>query len=573
MADQFEVLCNDSTRPPRLFLASSAVTYQKNGEASISNASARVVLDEAAISPSPIELLDIAVAANEVRAYGAVSSYCIKSPAEQVLKLQLTSVGPSNTSWPLTLSMKRNALVGVGMNMQARLARRMYMDLPSLDALTSCSSVAAIDDFYSPENGSCVGYGCCKVPFAGRAGRRAPIDLSEFAVSFRPGNQLDWEEYPCSYGMVVETSWYNFSTPELYGYEVLPKKLQRGVPFVLDFAILNGSCPAKGQQPPPGYACASSNSFCTNTNTTGYVCHCIQGYEGNPYITNGCQDIDECKDPYLCPRRMQCINLAGSYECKCKSGTMIGAGGECIDIISTIAKVVAGGVGFILLLVILFIIIIQKEKRKTKGFYQKNGGLILENANFLKLYQKKELKPILKSMNFIGKGGFGQVYKGVLRNVLVAVKKPINGSVLENEQFANEVFIQSQINHKNIVRLIGCCLEVDIPMLVYEFLSKGLLTEKSDVYSFGVVILELISRERATYSNNNSLVRKFVEAHKKEVKSTEYFDKEIAVTRDLEILDCLAEVAVECLGLDVDQRPTMTEVAERLLKLSRSREL
>jgi hypothetical protein len=108
-------------------------------------------------------------------------------------------------------------------------------------------------------------------------------------VSFRPGNQLDWEEYPCSYGMVVETSWYNFSTPELYGYEVLPKKLQRGVPFVLDFAILNGSCPAKGQQPPPGYACASSNSFCTNTNTTGYVCHCIQGYEGNPYITNGCQ--------------------------------------------------------------------------------------------------------------------------------------------------------------------------------------------------------------------------------------------------------------------------------------------
>jgi hypothetical protein len=54
-------------------------------------------------------------------------------------------------------------------------------------------------------------------------------------------------------------------------------------------------------------------------------------------------DIDECKDPYLCRGRMQqCIILVGSYKCKCKSATMVGAGGECIDIISTIAKVVAG---------------------------------------------------------------------------------------------------------------------------------------------------------------------------------------------------------------------------------------
>ncbi|KAM3207076.1 hypothetical protein ACQJBY_062335 [Aegilops geniculata] len=104
------------------------------------------------------------------------------------------------------------------------------------------------------------------------------------------------------------------------------------------------------------------------------------------------------------------------------------------------------------------------------------------------------------------------------------------------------------------------------------YFQTGLLTEKSDVYSFQVVILELISREKATHSNNNNLLNNFLEAHKNEKKATEFFDKEIAVTRDLELLDSLAEMAVECLSLDVDQRTTMREVAEQLFKMSRSRD-
>ncbi|KAF0897135.1 hypothetical protein E2562_033730 [Oryza meyeriana var. granulata] len=267
------------------------------GEVSISNASAPVVFNETAISPSPIELIDISVASNEVRAYGAVSSYCSRSAAEQVLKLQRTTVGPSKTLWPLTLSMKRNALVGVGMNVEARVASRMYMDLPSSDSWlkTYCTSQTSTGGgFYTPTNGSCSGFGCCQVPFAGRADDQ--YALPSFAVSFKPNNgtgAFDWEQHPCSYGMVVESSWYNFSTPDLYGYEVLSRRFQRGVPFVVDLAVMtgqNGSCPAKGQQPPPDYACASDNSFCTNTSTGGssYVCRCMEYYEGNPYIANGC---------------------------------------------------------------------------------------------------------------------------------------------------------------------------------------------------------------------------------------------------------------------------------------------
>ncbi|KAF8760587.1 hypothetical protein HU200_010012 [Digitaria exilis] len=101
--------------------------------------------------------------------------------------------------------------------------------------------------------------------------------------------------------------------------------------------------------------------------------------------------------------------------------------------------------------------------------------------------------------------------------------------------------------------------------------KTGLLTEKSDVYSFGVVILELISRKKATYSDNNSLVRNFFEAHREEKRLTELFDKEIALNSNLMLLHSMARIAAECLNLNADERPSMIEVAENLILLNRSR--
>lgn len=62
----------------------------------------------------------------------------------------------------------------------------------------------------------------------------------------------------------------------------------------------------------------------------------------------------------------------------------------------------------------------------------------------------------------------------------------------------------------------------------------------------------------------------FLDCHKEEKKATELFDEEIAATGDLEPLDTLAEIALACPNLGVDQRPSMTDTAACLHTLNTS---
>ncbi|KAK5831450.1 hypothetical protein PVK06_015248 [Gossypium arboreum] len=76
------------------------------------------------------------------------------------------------------------------------------------------------------------------------------------------------------------------------------------------------------------------------------------------------------------------------------------------------------------------------------------------------------------SDNRLGQGGFGPVYKGTLNGKEIAVKRLSKSSGQGIEEFKNEVTLIAKLQHRNLVRILGCCIQQDEKMLVYEYLPN-----------------------------------------------------------------------------------------------------
>ncbi|KAG8384548.1 hypothetical protein BUALT_Bualt04G0129300 [Buddleja alternifolia] len=136
--------------------------------------------------------------------------------------------------------------------------------------------------------------------------------------------------------------------------------------------------------------------------------------------------------------------------------------------------------GCIVLLVLGFgLFLWRRQRHKQQNFFDVNDRQHEEvSLGNLRMFQLRELQIAtnnFSSKNILGKGGFGNVYKGFLRDgTAVAVKRLKDGSASGGErQFQTEVEMISLAVHRNLLRLYGFCMTANEKLLVYPYMSNG----------------------------------------------------------------------------------------------------
>ncbi|KAG8374434.1 hypothetical protein BUALT_Bualt11G0131400 [Buddleja alternifolia] len=351
--------------------------------------------------------------------------------------------------------------------------------------LSVCSNSSdLIDEF-------CTGIGCCQT--------QIPRGLKTFgsALGSLSNHTLVHSFDPCGYAFLGEEESFRFRASDLQD-ESFQNRTIENVPIVIDWVIMNETC---DEARTSGNLACREHSDCVDsgagTGDGGYRCNCTDGYEGNPYISPGCTDIDECENN-PCDEHGSCTNTPGSYSCSCSDGYdgdgRRDDGNGCIAVNSQF-PFIKFTLGLSIGLVSIFIGItwlyfgIKKRKltQMREQFFKQNGGLLLKQQTSFneggvestKIFSAIELEKATNNYSedrILGQGGYGTVYKGILPDQrIVAIKKSRIMDQNQIEQFINEVIILTQVNHRNVVKLLGCCLESEVPLLVYEFISNGTL--------------------------------------------------------------------------------------------------
>ncbi|XP_058202436.1 probable LRR receptor-like serine/threonine-protein kinase At1g07650 isoform X7 [Rhododendron vialii] len=128
-----------------------------------------------------------------------------------------------------------------------------------------------------------------------------------------------------------------------------------------------------------------------------------------------------------------------------------------------------------LTLAILFIVWWKTHPGSSSSKEQDLRGLDLQTG----LFTYRQIKAATNNFdinNKIGEGGFGSVYKGILLDgSVIAVKQLSSKSKQGHREFVNEIGMISGLQHPNLVRLYGCCVERNQLLLVYEYMENNSL--------------------------------------------------------------------------------------------------
>ncbi|GJR98567.1 wall-associated receptor kinase-like protein 14 [Tanacetum coccineum] len=209
----------------------------------------------------------------------------------------------------------------------------------------------------------------------------------------------------------------------------------------------------------------SNDADCANIvspdGSDGYRCTCRNGFVGDGYkASSGCRII---KDHSGCnPSRYFAGHCGGTG----RVGVLVGA--------------VVVGASFIICVGLIFCFVRRRtisrcRSRVNRQFYEAKGITI-------PIYTYKEIEKATDSFSEkqrLGTGAYGTVYSGKLHNgEWVAIKRIKHRAEGDNiDQVMNEIKLLSSVSHPNLVRLLGCSVDKDDQILVYEFMPNGTLSQ------------------------------------------------------------------------------------------------
>ncbi|KAL4557916.1 hypothetical protein LXL04_036110 [Taraxacum kok-saghyz] len=449
--DSFELTCDTTSNPRKLFLNTS----------------------------QNIEIYSINISGSDMKVSNSVAYNCYNKSGDIATDEDFTQIQYNLQNTPFTFSQK-NKFTVIGCDDFAIIEGKSRVNF-SGSCVGICSKKSDV------RNGECSGIGCCQTPIP-KGVKSYVAGVSSF------NNRTDVKSFnPCSIAFLGDTESFRFrGAPDLFINYTDVVRRNSVVPMVIDWEIGgNGGCAQATE--------CKGNSFCNDTGMGGYNCICNQGYEGNPYLDPGCIDINECLDKQKYPCYGDCINTEGSYGCTCKPGytgngtipdncrlNVISGGSKFPAKVFSLA-LVFGSLAILSGITGIFLAIRKRKLIKLrKTFFEKNGGLFLqqklnapEATYAVTLFTTEELQKATDNYSeelIVGRGGYGLVYKGILPDKrVVAIKKSILVDGTQAEQFIHEVSIITQVIHRNVVKLLGCCLEEKVPVLVYEFISNNTL--------------------------------------------------------------------------------------------------
>ncbi|KAM1059732.1 wall-associated receptor kinase-like 8 [Malus sylvestris] len=435
----FSISCNDTNNPSKPFLNSTK-----------------------------LEVLNVSMELGTVRVNYPAKSTCGDMSSAYVMSLE---------GGPFVFSQSNNGFTAVGCNNLAR----MTMNGSTIGGcLSLCRSGSTADGSSS----TCNGIDCCQTTI--------PSDLQVFNTTIESVETGERTE-GCKYAFLVDRQWFENKglrkASDVQNMDYFPVVLEWGI----DRRSYDSLATNKSTTFNSSTRCENTTFF-SNQNSV-VRCFCKGGYRGNPYLPDGCQDIDECADPQMNPCLLKnlgntcfCENSLGSY-----AAYIYGPPEKKKSAVKPVVIGVGASLGLLLLLAAAWwlykVVKKRNDTKRREKFFKQNGGLLIKeqlssgevNVEKIKIFDPKELEKATDHFNvnrILGQGGQGTVYKGMLTDGrLVAVKKSKVIDEGKLRPFINEIVILSQLNHRNVVKLFGCCLETNVPLLVYEYVPNGTLFE------------------------------------------------------------------------------------------------